>query len=95
MSVGTFGDLYQEILARAGEPVAITPGPARQRVLRLALRQLEANDQLPYYQPIVRTPGLLAAVGDAIAELKRARVAPEALGELESQSMREIAGLPL
>jgi ATP-dependent helicase/DNAse subunit B len=90
VSVGTFGDLYQEILARAGEPVAITPGPARQRILRLALRQLEANDQLPYYQPIVRTPGLLAAVGDAIAELKRERVSPEAVGKLESQSMREI-----
>ena len=90
VSVGTFGDLYQEILARAGQPVAVTPGPARQRILRLALRQLETNDQLSYYQPIVRTPGLLAAVGDAIAELKSARVSPEAVGKLESQSMREI-----
>ena len=93
VSVGTFADLYQEILARAGQPVAVTPGPARQRILRLALRQLEANDQLPFYQPIVRTPGFLAAVGDAIAELKRARVSPDAVAKLESPSMREIASI--
>ena len=74
VSVGTFGDLYQEILARAGQPVAVTPGPARQRILRLAIRQLEANGKIPFYQSIARTPGFLTAVGDAIAELKRARV---------------------
>jgi ATP-dependent helicase/DNAse subunit B len=91
VSVGTFGDLYQEILARAGRAVAVTPGPARQRILRLAIRQLEKDSELPFYQPIARTPGLLTAVGDAIAELKRARVAPEAVGRLERPSMREIA----
>jgi len=91
VSVGTFGDLYQEILARAGQPVAVTPGPARQRILRLAIRQLETNDELPFYQPIVRTPGFLTAVGDAITELKRARVEPEAVGNLDSPSMQEIA----
>ena len=90
VSVGTFGDLYQEILARAGQPVAVTPGPARQRILRLAIRQLETNDELPFYHPIARTPGFLTAVGDAIAELKSARVEPEAVGKLESPSMREI-----
>jgi len=90
VSVGTFGDLYQEILARAGLPVAVTPGPARQRILRLALRQLEANQELPFYQPIVGTPGFLTAMGDVIAELKRARVLPEALEDLERQGMREI-----
>lgn len=82
VSVGTFGDLFQEILARAGRPVAVTPMPARQRLLRLALRRLEAERRLPYYQPIVRTPGFLEVVGEAIAELKRARVEPEAVIEL-------------
>ena len=90
VSVGTFGDLYQEVLARAGQPVAVTPGPARQRILRLAIRQLETSDELPFYQPIARTPGFLTAVGDAIAELKRARIEPEAVGKLEFPSMREI-----
>jgi len=90
VSVGTFGDLFQEILARAGQPVAVTPEPARQRILRLALRQLEANGELPFYEPIVGKPGFLTAVGEAIAELKRARVSPQAVGELESPSMREI-----
>ena len=91
VSVGTFGDLFQEILARAGRPVAVTPEPARQRILRLALRRLEAGGELPFYQPIVRTPGFLTAVGDAIAELKRARVAPESVGELERPNMGEMA----
>ena len=90
VSVGTFGDLYQEILARAGQPVAVTPGPARQRILRLALRQLETSQKLPFYHPIVGTPGFLTAVGEVIAELKRARVAPGALEELELPNMREI-----
>ena len=82
VSVGTFGDLFQEILARAGRPVAVTPEPARQRLLRLALRKLEADGQLPFYQPIVRTPGFLEVVGEAIAEMKRSRAEPEAVAAL-------------
>ncbi len=82
VSVGTFGDLFQEILARAGRPVAVTPEPARQRLLRLALRELQAGGGLTFYQTILRTPGFLAVVGDAIAELKRSRVGPEAVATL-------------
>ena len=82
VSVGTFGDLFQEILARAGRPVAVTPEPARQRLLRLALRKLEADGQLPFYQPILRTPGFLEVSGQAIAEMKRARVEPHTLTNL-------------
>ncbi len=82
VSVGTFGDLFQEILARAGRPIAVTPEPARQRLLRLGLRKLEANGQLPFYQPILRTPGFLEVVGEAIAEMKRARIEPQAVSVL-------------
>ncbi|MFQ5942317.1 MAG: PD-(D/E)XK nuclease family protein [Anaerolineales bacterium] len=91
VSVGTFGDLFQEILARAGRPIAITPEPARQRILRSALRHLEAHERIPYYQPIAKTPGFLTAVGEAIGELKRARVSPESVGELDRAGVREIA----
>ena len=82
VSVGTFGDLFQEILARAGRPVAVTPEPARQRLLRLGMRQLEADGRLPFYRPILRTPGFLEVVGEAIAEMKRARVGPQAVSAL-------------
>ena len=82
VSVGTFGDLFQEILARAGRPVAVTPEPARQRLLRLALRSLETDGQLRFYQPILHTPGFLEVVGEAIAEMKRARVEPQAVAAL-------------
>jgi ATP-dependent helicase/DNAse subunit B len=82
VSVGTFGDLFQEILARAGRPVAVTPEPARQRLLRLALRSLEAEGQLPFYQPILHTPGFLQVVGEAIAEMKRSQAEPEAVAAL-------------
>jgi len=82
VSVGTFGDLFQEILARAGRPVAVAPEPARQRLLRLALRKLEAGGQLPFYQPIAGTPGFLEVVGEAIAELKRGRVRPDTVAAL-------------
>jgi len=92
VSVGTFGDLFQEILARAGRPVAIAPEPARQRLLRLALRKLEADGQLPFYQPIAGTPGFLEVVGEAIAELKRGRVGPAAVSAL-ARSMDRGPGL--
>jgi len=88
VSVGTFGDLFQEILARAGRPVAVTPVPARQRLLRLGLRQLEADGQLPFYRPILRTPGFLELVGEAIAEMKRARVGPNTLSDRASSLAR-------
>lgn len=95
VSVGTFGDLFQEILARAGRPVAVTPEAARQRLLRLALRHLEGDGRLAYYQPIVRTPGFLEVMAEAIVELKRARVEPEAVAELadtlEAAPLAELA----
>ena len=98
VSVGTFGDLFQEILARAGRPVAVAPEPARQRLLRLALRKLEADGRLPFYQPIAGTPGFLEVVGEAIAELKRGRVGPEAVSVLarspdRGSALAEIAGI--
>ncbi|HLF82261.1 MAG TPA: hypothetical protein VI410_10870, partial [Anaerolineales bacterium] len=91
VSVGTFGDLFQEILASAGRPVAVTPEPARQRLLRLALRSLEAEGKLPFYQPILHTPGFLEVVGEAIAEMKRSRAEPEAVAALARSLARGAA----
>ncbi|MFV2043724.1 MAG: PD-(D/E)XK nuclease family protein [Anaerolineales bacterium] len=91
VSVGTFADLFQEILARAGRPVAVAPQPARQRLLRLAIRELDAAGELPTYHPIAGTPGFLEALADAIAELKRARIAAEAVRDVEKPQLSEIA----
>jgi hypothetical protein len=91
--VGTFGDLFHEILARAGRSVAITPEPARQHILRLALEQLVEAGELTLYQPIAGTAGLLQAFGEAFAELRRARVAPEVISSLGASQGSRLAEL--
>lgn len=91
VQVGTFGDLFHEILARAGRSVAITPDPARQRILRLVLQQLVEAGELSLYLPIVGTAGLLEALGEAFGELRRARIEPEAVSALAGSRSPRLA----
>jgi ATP-dependent helicase/DNAse subunit B len=77
--VGTFGDLFVEILARAGHSTPVAPGPVRRLVLRQAIRRLEAKGSLGHYGVLAARPGFLEAMAEAIAELDRAGVEPESL----------------
>ncbi len=74
----TFHTLYAELLARAGEPKARLPDPARVRLLRAIVDRLCEESRLRHYAPLRDKPGFVAALRDTIEELKRARVQPDA-----------------
>ena len=74
--VNTFGDLYAEILAQAGEPIPVAAGALVQRLVRASVDALAARGALQHYAPIQRKPGFAVALADLIGELKRFRVDP-------------------
>jgi len=90
--VGTFSDLYKNILERAGVFVPIASNALLQRLVRETLD--DAN--LAHFAPLRTLPGFLLALRDAFAELKRALVYPEDFIEKTknaSPAQRELAQL--
>jgi len=79
--VGTFGDLFQEILGRARSFSPVAPGPVQRLILRQAIQSVAAAGELSHYLPLVARPGFLEAMAEAIAELDQAGVAPKTLGK--------------
>lgn len=74
--VGTFADLYVEILAQAGVSIPVTPEAVIHRLAQAAIDAVADRGDLAHYGTIRRRPGLTRAVTNLIAELKRARVLP-------------------
>src|SRR5262245_39467745 len=72
--VGTFGDLYTELLVLAGEPIPVAPEPVVHRLVRSAIDTLAEQGRLQHYRPIQRRPGFTRALTSLIAEFKRARI---------------------
>jgi ATP-dependent helicase/nuclease subunit B len=79
--VGTFGDLYEEILRRAGISRPVVSDPVIQRLIRFAIERVQQRDGLEYYKAIVEMPGFLRALADIFSEFKRARLRTERLFE--------------
>lgn len=75
--LGTFGDLYTEILALAGRPIPEAPAPVVHRLVLAAIQQLREAGQLKHYAPIQDRPGFALALQDLFAELKQARLQPD------------------
>lgn len=71
--VGTFYDLYAEILAQAGEHVARLQEPVRYRLLRTVVDELSTEATLQYYAPLRDRPGFFRALRTTIEDFKRAR----------------------
>ncbi len=74
--VGTFSDLYTEVLACAGLSLPVTPPAVVHRLAQAAIDAVAGRGHLMHYAPIQRRPGLTTALAALIAELKRARVDP-------------------
>lgn len=92
--VGTFDELYAEVLARVDAPLPVAPEPVVHRLIQIVLDQLADEGGLKHYGSIRRRPGLALALNDLFAELKRSRVAPEALANAVAESeprLRELA----
>lgn len=80
--VGTFGDLYDEVLAQADALLPLAPEPVLHRLIQTVLDQLADEGRLAHYGAIKRRPGLTLALNDLFAEWKRSRVTPERLIEV-------------
>ena len=74
----TFYNLYADILARAGQPIPALLDPVQVRLLRAIVDDLCGRGDMRYYAALRTRPGFILALRNAIQELKRARVFPEA-----------------
>jgi ATP-dependent helicase/DNAse subunit B len=77
VQVGTFGDLYRDILRCAGLSIPVASPPIVHRLVQSALEQVHSAGQLQHYAGLRETPGFALALRDSFAELKRALVLPE------------------
>jgi ATP-dependent helicase/nuclease subunit B len=93
-NVGTFGDLYREILRAADQSVPMASELIVHRLLQLSVQSLMERGELSYYAPLIQMPGFLRVLRGAIAELKRARIWPESFMDeaaKRSQGLFELA----
>lgn len=82
----TFDDLAGRILLAGRRPHRALSQVRRTILIESILRRLAESDQLHRLAALVEAPGLVGAVDRAIAELKRAGVAPEDLLAAMDQS---------
>jgi ATP-dependent helicase/nuclease subunit B len=103
VQVGTFGDLYREVLELNGRPVPIASQPMVHRLVRAAVEKVHADGELQYYAGLREMPGFILTLREAFAEFKRALVFPEILVErttrgnpaLDSPAQQELARIYL
>jgi ATP-dependent helicase/DNAse subunit B len=93
VQVGTFGDLYQEILRSAGRLVPVTSEPVIHRLIQASLDQVLTEGELGAYEPLIGMPGFHEVLRKAFAELKRAQVWPEHLLEFAQAHPAELRSL--
>lgn len=94
--VGTFGELYQRLLARAGRWVPQASDAVVYGLIKAVVREAREKGALDYFAPIAATPGFISVLFDRFAELKRARVPPEFLTDRAAQggpALQELAAL--
>jgi ATP-dependent helicase/DNAse subunit B len=92
VSLGTFYNLYAEVLAWAERPAPCLPEPAQYRLLRSIVVQLTDQGALRHYAPLRDKPGFVVALRALLEELKRARIHRDdfrqAVQTLSSREMR-------
>jgi ATP-dependent helicase/DNAse subunit B len=75
--VGTFGDVYKEILERAGQPIPVASDPILHRLVHGIIEELDQQGQLAHFSSLRAVPGFPKALHERFAELKGALVQPE------------------
>jgi inactivated superfamily I helicase/RecB family exonuclease len=96
LNIGTFGDLYQLILRRAGISLPVMSELMGLRLTGGVIQTAGEKGELKYFGPIRDTPGLRAALHERFKELERALVEPgemNALPESQRGSLEELARL--
>jgi ATP-dependent helicase/nuclease subunit B len=77
ITIGTFRDLYRDILERAGIYIPVISQALGHRLIQETVRELHAAGELTHYSAIIEKPGFLIALQDAFAELRGAVVRPQ------------------
>ena len=77
----TFAALAERILAAAGDGGKRLSNLQRNLLLRRIVNDLSGTGKLPSLSAVADTPGIVAALDRAIAELKRCAIEPEALAK--------------
>ena len=94
--VGTFGDLYHNILERAGADLPVASSPLIHTIIQNAVDTLDRRGELLHYASLRNLPGFFQALRDSFAELKRSLVYPEQFLEFtwnDSPARQELARL--
>lgn len=94
--VGTFRNLYTELLERSGRFVPALTDALEHRLLQETAAQLATQGQLPHYRPIHDKPGFISAIIDVFWELRSALVTAEQFEQQTAQlgdPPRELAKL--
>ena len=79
--VGSFGDLYKNILERAGMFVPVASSPLLHRLVQESIDLSIAQGEISHYATLQRAPGFILALRDSFAELKRSLIYPDQLAE--------------
>ncbi len=79
--VGSFGDLYKNILERAGMFVPVASSPLLHRIVQESIDLSFEQGDLSHYAALQRAPGFILALRDSFAELKRSLIYPDQLAE--------------
>lgn len=88
--VGTFGDLYTNLLRRADLIVPVASEPVIHRLIMGAIHAVKAQGGLEAYTPIAEMPGFANMLRNTFAELKRALVEPDELIQIASGTSAEM-----
>jgi len=94
--IGTFGDLYYEVLDAAGTPVPVACETAAAQFVNAVIAEATAQGSLAHYGGIAAYPGFARELRRVFAELKRARVQPERFMEVAKEmgpALLELADL--
>ena len=89
VSLGTFYNLYPEILNWAGKPEPCLPEAVQIRLLQTIVTRLTEDGQLPYYAPLCDKPGFVVVLRTLLEELKRANIRREAFRQAVEQISRQ------
>ena len=74
--VGTFGDLNNEILERAGNPIPVASDPTIYFLIRSVVEDLHQQGRLPHYSSIRNTHGFINVLKEHFAIIFRTNVCP-------------------
>ncbi len=92
-AITTFSALAARVLGQAGVPARKLTGVGRRLLLERVVRDLASAGGLKVLGGLVDTPGLVPALDQSIAELKRSAIAPEDLQRVIDRAQAKNADL--